>query len=91
MLRLSEMNLRMSLRRMGFLAALLCSPRLLLAQVPQPATPGTPPVDKKGREYTINVDVNLVVLHATVLDKKGRMVNDLRQDNFRVYEDGVLQ
>jgi VWFA-related protein len=26
-----------------------------------------------------------------VLDKKGRPVNDLKQDNFRVYEEGVLQ
>ena len=48
-----------------------------------------PPPEKKGQEYTINVDVNLVVLHATVLDKKGRMVNDLKPEDFRVYEDGA--
>lgn len=46
---------------------------------------------KLPREYTINVDVNLVVLHATVLDPKGRQVNDLRKENFRVLEDGVPQ
>ena len=57
----------------------------------QPANPQTPPAEKKGREYTINVDVNLVVLHATVLDKKGRMVNDLKPEDFRVYEDGAPQ
>jgi VWFA-related protein len=43
------------------------------------------------REYTINVDVNLVVLHATVLDRKGRQVTDLKKENFKVYEDGVVQ
>jgi VWFA-related protein len=61
------------------------------ATAPAPATPQTPPAEKKGREYTINVDVNLVVLHATVLDKRGRMVNDLKPEDFRVYEDGALQ
>jgi VWFA-related protein len=32
-----------------------------------------------------------VVLHATVIDKKGRIVNDLSQSDFRVYEDGAPQ
>jgi VWFA-related protein len=65
--------------------------RGLFGQTPQPANPHTPPAEKKGREYTINVDVNLVVLHATVLDKRGRIVNDLKPEDFRVYEDGSLQ
>jgi len=76
---------------MGLLAVLLGSPFALAAPAPQPATPGAPQVEKKGKEYTINVDVNLVVLHATVLDKKGHMVNDLGQTDFRVVEDGVPQ
>jgi len=63
----------------------------LLAQAPQPANPQTPPAEKKGREYTINIDVNMVVLHLTVVDKKGRMVNDLKSEDFKVYEDGALQ
>jgi Ca-activated chloride channel family protein len=78
-------------RRIGLVSALLGLPLALAAQTSQPAPPRTPAAEKKGREYTINVDVNLVVLHATVLDKKGRMVNDLKQDDFRVYEDGTLQ
>jgi VWFA-related protein len=48
-------------------------------------------VEKRGKEYTISVDVNEVVLHATVVDKKGHMVNDLKQDDFHVFEDGVPQ
>jgi Ca-activated chloride channel family protein len=59
----------------------LCAP--LGAQTAQP--------ERRGRDYTINVDVNMVVLHATVLDHKGRQVNDLTGENFRVYEDNVLQ
>jgi VWFA-related protein len=63
----------------------------LLAQAPEPANPHAPSAEKKGREYTINVDVNLVVLHATVLDKKGHIANDLKPEDFRVYEDGAPQ
>ncbi len=61
------------------------------SQAPQPANPQTPLVEKRSGEYKINVDVNLVVLHATVLDKKGRVVNELKLDNFKLYEDGVPQ
>lgn len=36
-------------------------------------------------------DARLVVLHATVLDRSGRLVTNLPQTAFRTYEDGVLQ
>ncbi len=61
------------------------------SQAPQPANRQTPAPRASGGEYEIKHDVNLVVLHATVLDKKGRMVNDLEKSNFKVYEDGVPQ
>ena len=66
----------------------------LLAATAEGRAQGAPPPaasQKLPREYTINVDVNLVVLHATVLDPKGRQVNDLRKENFHVFEDGVAQ
>jgi len=87
------MNLqtRKTLGRLAILSLALSFSAWLFAQASQPANPQTPPADKKGKEYTINVDVNLVVIHATVLDKKGRVVNDLKSDDFRVYEDGALQ
>lgn len=91
MLRLSRRDLGNSLRHTWLVGALISLPALLVAQAPQPANPRTPQPEKKGGEYKINVDVNLVVLHATVLDKKGRTVNDLNRDSFRVYEDGILQ
>jgi len=62
----------------------LSLPALLAAQaIPLPQS--------KGGEYKIGVDVNLVVLPVSVVDKKGRRVEDLKQDNFQVYEDGAPQ
>jgi Ca-activated chloride channel homolog len=58
---------------------------------PHSGTARTPAAQKAPGGFKINVDVNLVVLHATVLDHHGRMVNDLGESNFRVYEDGALQ
>jgi Ca-activated chloride channel family protein len=37
------------------------------------------------------VDVNLVVLHTTVIDDRGRFADGLKQDNFRILEDKVEQ
>ena len=56
------------------------------AQAQQPATP-----QKKAEEYKIQRDVNLVVLHATVLDERGRFVADLKQESFHVFEDKAEQ
>jgi len=41
--------------------------------------------------FSISVDVNLVVLHATVHDRHDRDVLDLRQQDFSLYEDGAAQ
>jgi Ca-activated chloride channel homolog len=49
--------------------------------------PGTPQSPGK----SIKVDVNLVVLHTSVFDDRGKFVDGLTQDNFRVYEDKVEQ
>lgn len=37
------------------------------------------------------MDVNLVVLHTTVLDDRGRFADGLKQENFRVFEDKAEQ
>ena len=57
-------------------------------QTPPPPPPdlGTPQAG--GR---IKLDVNLVVLHTAVLDDRGKFVDGLTQDSFRVYEDKVEQ
>lgn len=48
-------------------------------------------VAKKGSLYTLRRDVQEVVLNATVLDDQGRLVNNLTKDDFKIFEDGVLQ
>jgi VWFA-related protein len=40
---------------------------------------------------TFRADTRLVVLHATVVDKRGKLVTNLQQDAFHVFEDGVEQ
>lgn len=59
------------------------------------ATPTPSPDDPSGVELdegdTVKVDTNLVNLNVRVIDRNNRTVNDVRQEEFRVYEDGVLQ
>ncbi len=73
------------------LAVLLGGGRAVAQTAAPPSAPQVSPPEKKGGEYKLRVDVGLVVLHATVLDKKGHMVDGLKADNFRVYEDGAAQ
>jgi len=51
--------------------------------------PATQSVQNDG--YTISVSVDQVVLHATVRNSRGTSVSGLTKDNFRIYEDGILQ
>ena len=41
--------------------------------------------------FTLKADVSLVLVEATVRDDKGRIVSDLKPEDFRVLEDGVEQ
>jgi len=100
MLRLSSARIAVILKPPGFAAILSLLVGLAgiasgaaQTQANQAARPPASPVGKQapGGEYRLKVDVNLVVLFATVLDKKGRVVNDLKQDDFKVYEEGRLQ
>jgi Ca-activated chloride channel homolog len=75
-----------------FYANALALPLLLLLSVVggEPQTP--PSLDAQGSSpYRISVNVDLVVLNATVRDGKGRFASDLREEDFEVYEDGVRQ
>ncbi len=58
---------------------------------PPPPPPPSPDAGKPQSGSKIQVDVNLVVLHTTVLDDRGKFVEGLTQDNFRVYEDKAEQ
>jgi Ca-activated chloride channel family protein len=66
---------------------------LVLIVLPSLARPQEPSLSqsRQGDEYTIRVNADSVVLHATVQNRKGILVSGLGKDNFQVYEDGVLQ
>jgi VWFA-related protein len=77
----------------GLVYALLLAMPAAYAQIP---TPPPPPPDQPsttgtGQGSKIQVDVNLVVLHTTVIDDRGRFADGLKEENFRVYEDKVEQ
>jgi VWFA-related protein len=66
---------------------------LFLLVLPSVARPqeSSPPQSRRGDEYTIRVNADSVVLHATVENHKGTPVSGLSKDDFQVYEDGALQ
>jgi Ca-activated chloride channel homolog len=76
-----------------FAAVVVCGVSLAaLAQIPIPnAQPAPPGQATGGQGSNIKVDVNLVVLHTTVLDDRGRFAEGLKQENFRILEDKVEQ
>jgi Ca-activated chloride channel family protein len=47
--------------------------------------------DRNPESFRLSVDVALVVLHATVIDRQGGFVSDLNPQDFEVYENGVPQ
>jgi Ca-activated chloride channel homolog len=61
------------------------------AATQQPGAPPATQTPQKEESHRIIRDVNLVVLLASVVDSHGRIVEDLKQENFRVYEDKVEQ
>jgi Ca-activated chloride channel family protein len=46
---------------------------------------------KQEKGYTIGVNVDLVLMYASVFDKDGDFVGGLKEDNFKVYEDDIEQ
>jgi len=66
---------------------------ILLIALPSVARPqaSSPPQSPNSDQYTIRENVDFVVLHPTVQDRRGSLVSGLSKDDFQVYEDGVLQ
>ncbi len=64
---------------------------LLLALVSGPALDQSPVSPNDNPRSDISVNVNLVVLQATVRDSAGRFVPGLRGQDFTIFEDGVRQ
>jgi VWFA-related protein len=69
------------------------APRSLAQENPLslPQSQPTPPGQASQQGGSIKVDVNLVVLHTTVLDDRGKFVDGLKEENFRVFEDKAEQ
>ena len=57
----------------------------------QPASPNAPRQSEPQETYKIQSQVNLVVLHTSVLNDRGVFVPGLKEENFRVLEDKVEQ
>ncbi|MEO5936307.1 MAG: VWA domain-containing protein [Terriglobales bacterium] len=56
-----------------------------------PSTRPSEPEKNKDDSYTFRKDVEEVILYATVVDPRNRVVNDLGRHSFTVYEDGQAQ
>jgi len=63
---------------------------VVLSGVAQPQQT-SPPQSRDADRYTVRVAVDMVVLHASVKNRKGIPVSGLGIEDFQVYEDGVLQ
>ncbi len=64
---------------------LWCLLPLAAQKPPDKAPPG------KGTDYTLSVDVNLVLLHVSVFDEKDQLIKGLKKEDFTVYEDKTPQ
>jgi VWFA-related protein len=63
----------------------------LTPQVGKPTEPPHPADEAASSDYKLRVDVNLVLVEATVRDERGRVVDGLKREDFRVLEDGAEQ
>jgi VWFA-related protein len=70
--------------------ALLVTAALSLTLLSQNPT-GQPQSDPRGGGFRLNVDVNLVQVHVSVLDKDGNAVEGLSESNFQVLEGKTAQ
>jgi Ca-activated chloride channel family protein len=62
---------------------------------PSPSAGGAPTLQDPGQDVdendVVKVDTSLVNLNVRVIDRSNRPVNDVRQEDFKVFEDGVPQ
>src|SRR6266852_5638022 len=73
-------------------AAMFASPAFAQIPIPNSAPPPPGQDSNAGKQgSSIKVEVNLVVLHTTVIDDRQRFADGLKSENFRVFEDKVEQ
>jgi len=67
------------------------APSTTVSPAEAPARAEASPSNSGSAVPTISVNVQMVQVDAVVRDRAGRMIDNLKADDFRVYEDGVLQ
>lgn len=72
-------------------AVCLAAAGAAVARFPASGESGQQPQQQPQEQSTIRVNVNLVLLEATVRTKSGEVINDLKKDDFVVREDGKQQ
>src|SRR6266849_1644488 len=96
----SRLSSRANVRKLGWVLTILVTAGLLLTPLTGPAlgqnpstddirknTPGKPFKPAQG----IKVDVEVALGNVTVTDPYNRLVTGLEQENFRIFEDSVVQ
>jgi len=61
------------------------------AGLPSTPLPPPPPTPGQSGDHKLKQATELVVLHVTVADDKGQFVSDLKQGNFKVFEQNIEQ
>jgi Ca-activated chloride channel homolog len=56
-----------------------------------PPNPAGEPLKKEGESYVLHTDVEEVILNATVLSGSNQLIQNLKKENFQVFEDGTKQ
>ncbi len=85
------MNRQRQDRKHGAAKALVLSVLFLILSTTARAQVAPPAKEADQENFRLSVEVDLVVLQATVRDRTGHSVSDLNQQDFSVYEDGALQ
>jgi len=82
---------RLKLPFLTFLLCLLALPSSQLLFLGQEAENPEPPQASKGGQSSIKIEVDLVLVNATVTDPSNRFVTGLEKDHFQLFEDKVEQ
>ena len=67
------------------------APKLRTQPTVEPDAPAEDPNQEVDEGDVVKIDTSLVNLHVRVVDRNNRPVNDVRNDEFRVFENGVPQ
>src|SRR3954462_10633148 len=60
-------------------------------QSPGPPQQGNPQQEQKNDDDVVRITTNLVQVDAVVTDKSGKLVTDLKPEEFEIYEDSQAQ